>query len=116
MNHQFNNKMAKVSSSAMHNKGLCVLSHIDKRTSDIIFFICSVYGVLFYNKMAKLSSSTMDNKGLCVLSHIGRRKLGVNFLFCSVYDVLRGYLYSIFLFGKVYRWIYSRKFSFTVNA
>ena len=45
------------------------------------FFICSVYGVLFYNKMAKLSSSAMHNKGLCVLSHIGRRSSDVNFLY-----------------------------------
>ena len=47
----------------------------------LTFFICSVYGVLFYNKMAKLSSSAMHNKGLCVLSHMGRRTSGVNFLY-----------------------------------
>ena len=34
----FYNKMAKLSSSTMHNKGLCVLLHIDKKTSDVIFF------------------------------------------------------------------------------
>ena len=27
----------QLSSSAMHNKGVCVLSHIDKRTSDVNF-------------------------------------------------------------------------------
>ena len=73
----FYNKMAKLSSSAMHNKGLCVLSQIGRRTSGVNF-LCSVYDVLFYNKMAKLSSSAMHNKGLCVLSRIGKRTSGVN--------------------------------------
>ena len=33
----FYNKMAKLSSSAMHNKGLCVLSRIGRRTSGFYF-------------------------------------------------------------------------------
>ena len=76
----FYNKMAKLSSSAMHNKGLSVLSQIGRRSSGVNF-LCSVYEVLFNNKMAKLSSSAMLNKGLCVLPHIGTRTSGVNFLY-----------------------------------
>ena len=33
----FYNKMAKLSSSAIHSKSLCVLSHIGRRTSGVNF-------------------------------------------------------------------------------
>ena len=42
----FYNKMAKLSSSAIHNKGLCVLSQIGRRTLGLNFLFCSVYDVL----------------------------------------------------------------------
>ena len=83
--------MAKLSSSAMHNKGLCVLSQIGRRTSGVNFFLFVQYMVYcFTTKRPNFQVVLCIIKAYVCFHILAEERQVLTFFVCSVYDVLRG--------------------------